>query len=188
MADTPEESVIRNQKWWMRILLCVLVCIALVGVTYVATSRYKDSQTQVLYSLDQHKNDEAIISVIDSADKYVYFAIYFFTLDDIADALIRAKQRGLIVWGLMDKQASRESNKNIFEKLVGAGIAVETQKHPEGIMHIKAIVTDKAYVSGSYNWTRSATNVNDEVLEIGTNKSVHDQYFKILKRLLLENQ
>ena len=109
-------------------------------------------------------------------------------MEDIADALVRAKERGVVVWGIMDKEGSMSANKSILEKLQSAGIPIETQKHPDGIMHIKAIVTDKAYASGSYNWTSSATKVNDEVLEIGTNQYVHDEYFKILKRVLVSNQ
>ena len=55
-------------------------------------------------------------------------------------------------------------------------------------MHIKAVVTDKGYASGSYNWTGSATKVNDEVLEVGTNRYLHDEYYKILKKILLANE
>jgi hypothetical protein len=72
--------------------------------------------------------------------------------------------------------------------LVAANIRVLTQKHPEGIMHIKALVTENAYASGSYNWTDGANNVNDEVLEIGTNENVRKQYLAIIKRLLITNQ
>ena len=162
--------------------------LTIVGLTFFATTQYYNSQFEVYYSLDQKQNDKEIISVIDGAREYVYFAVYFFTKENIADALIRAKERGLIVWGIVDREASQSSNKAIVEKLRNAGIAVETQKHPDGIMHIKVVVTDKAYASGSYNWTSSATLANDEVLEVGTNTALHDKYFLILKKLLLENQ
>lgn len=170
------------------ILFVILGVFCLVFATYFATTQYYNSQFHVYYSLDQKHNDKEIISVIDGAESYVYFAIYYFSKDNIADALIRAKKRGLIVWGIVDRVSSTSANKSIVDTLRNAGIAVETQKHPDGIMHIKAVVTDKAYASGSYNWTGSATTVNDEVLEVGTNKSVHDKYFLILKKLLLTNQ
>ncbi len=168
--------------------IVVLVGLLLIAGTHIVTTYFYNAQFKVFYSLDAHENDKQVVSVIDHANRYVYFAIYYFSMDDIADALVRAKERGLTVWGIMDREGSMSANKSVLEKLREAGIPVEVQKHADGIMHIKAVVTDKAYASGSYNWTGSATNVNDEVLEVGTNGSVHDQYFVILKKVLEANK
>jgi len=91
------------------------------------------------------------------------------------------------VRGLVDAVESASSyDKPIIAELVANGIPVETEKHPDsnGIMHIKAIVTDSAYALGSYNWTGSATTENDELLEIGTDPSVRQAYENILTKLL----
>ncbi|MCX6763356.1 MAG: phospholipase D-like domain-containing protein [Candidatus Moranbacteria bacterium] len=167
-----------------------LAIILLVGFgTFKITDIYFHRQFQIFYSLDKKQNDQEIIKLINSSDKYIYFAIYTFTKDNIADALIAAKQRGVLVWGITDTaEAFSDYEKPIVEKLRAAGVVVETQKHPDGIMHIKAIVTDKAYAIGSYNWTQSATVANDEILEIGKDKNLHNQYFNILKNLLINNQ
>ncbi|VAW32147.1 hypothetical protein MNBD_CPR01-13 [hydrothermal vent metagenome] len=144
--------------------------------------------THILYSLDKKKNDLALISLIDNSKKYVYFAIYEFTLNDVADALVRAKERGVDVRGIIDRENSKTSyEKGVIEKLESAGIPLETQTHTAGIMHIKALVTENAYASGSYNWTSSATNVNDEVLEIGNTPTMHASYLAIIKKVLSEN-
>jgi hypothetical protein len=156
-------------------------------IVFALTSFYHASQFQVIYSLDQKSNNKEIINLIDNAHKYIYFAIYYFTKDDIANALIRAQKRGVKVWGITDREASLASNKNIIEKLRKADVNIEVRKNDEGIMHMKAIVTDKAYASGSYNWTGSATLSNDEILEIGSNKSVRKQYLQIIQRLLENN-
>lgn len=157
--------------------------------TYKISENYFDRQFRIIYSRDKKQNDQEIINLINNADKYIYFAVFTFTKDNIAAALIRAKQKGLIVWGLTDSgQAAEDYEKPILQRLSKAGVAVETQKHDDGIMHIKAIVTDKAYAMGSYNWTESATIANDELLEIGTNKNIHDRYFEILKMILITDQ
>lgn len=156
--------------------------------TYTATRQYFKGQVKVLYSLDEKKNNLAIIDLIDNAEKYVYFAVYTFTRDDIADALIAAKNRGVTVEGITDLGQSQEDfQKPTIKKLTDAKILVETQKHTSGIMHIKAVVTDRGYASGSYNWTQSATVANDEVLEIGTGGYLHDRYLEIIKRVLADN-
>ncbi len=173
-----------NLKRFSRSLLEVCLVVA----TFFLATSYYNSQFKVIYSLDHKQNDKEIVRLINDADKYVYFAIYYFNKKDIADALIQAKKRGLVVWGINDRDASTGSNKNVVQELKSAGITVETQKHNEGIMHMKVLVTDKAYASGSYNWTASATTMNDEVLEIGTNESVRKQYLWIVKRVLVENE
>lgn len=142
---------------------------------------------RVVYSLDQKQNDKEIIALIDAAKTHIYFAIYEFTLKDIADALVAAKKRGVEVRGLVDAGESANSyDKPIISELTGAGISVVTEKHADGngIMHIKALVTDSAYASGSYNWTGSATTENDEVLEIGTDPALRQAYENILTKLL----
>ncbi len=142
---------------------------------------------RVVYSLDQKQNDKEIIALIDAAKTHIYFAIYEFTLKDIADALVAAKKRGVEVRGLVDAgESSNSYDKPIIAELLAAGISVVTEKHADGngIMHIKTIVTDSAYATGSYNWTGSATSENDEVLEIGTDKALRQAYENILKKLL----
>jgi len=145
------------------------------------------NSVRVIYSLDQKQNDKEIIALIDGAKNRIYFAIYEFTLKNIADALVAAKQRGLDVRGLVDSgEAANSYDAPIISELLDAGIPVVTEKHStgSGIMHIKAIVTDSAYAFGSYNWTNSATTINDEILEIGTDPTLRQVYENILKRLL----
>ncbi len=145
--------------------------------------------TRVIYSLDRKQNDKEIIALIDAAKTRIYFAMYEFTLKDIADALVAAKKRGVEVRGLVDSgEGANSYDKPIITELLNAGIPVVTEKHADGngIMHIKAIVTDQAYALGSYNWTGSATTENDEILEIGTDPALRQTYENILTRLLDE--
>ena len=142
--------------------------------------------TRVIYSLDAKQNDKEIITLINAAKSRIYFAMYEFTLKDIADALVAAKERGVDVRGLVDAGESANSyDTPIIKELVAAGIPMRTEKHAggNGIMHIKAIVTDSAYALGSYNWTNSATTLNDEILEIGTDPTLRQTYENILRRL-----
>ncbi len=156
------------------------------SIPAVTVSAPPAGSTRVIYSLDAKQNDKEIISLIDAAKSRIYFAMYEFTLKDIADALVAAKERGVEVRGLVDAGESANSyDKPIIKELVAAGIPVRTEKHESGngIMHIKAIVTDSAYALGSYNWTNSATTLNDEILEIGTDPTLRQTYENMLRRL-----
>lgn len=184
LKNIMHKKLIGLKKYWGFILGGLVFII----VVFQFTAWHFNSQFKVLYSLDKRQNDQEIVRLINSADKYAYFAVYYFSLHDIADALIRAKKRGVVVAGITDREGAAGNNKSVVESLRAADIPVETQKHEDGIMHMKVLVTDKAYASGSYNWTQAATGSNDEVLEIGTNDSVRRQYMSIVKKVLSANQ
>jgi hypothetical protein len=145
--------------------------------------------TRILYSLSAKRNDQELIALIAAARSHIYFAIYEFTLSDVADALVAAKERGVDVEGLVDAgEAASSYDALLIAKLKNAGIPVTPEHHPDGngIMHIKALVTESAYAMGSYNWTESATAENDELLEIGTAPDLVAVYTKIIKGLIDE--
>ncbi len=179
-----------NKIYKLRVwLACICILAGLIVVICIFTNRTSSSANiRVIYSLDSRKNDQEIIQLIDQAKSYAYFAVYYFTQKDIAEALLRAKRRGLTVEGITDRDgATQSANGNIVKLLESGGIPVETQKHLDGIMHMKVLVTDQAYASGSYNWTQAATEANDEVLEIGSDAKIHDQYLAIVKKVIATN-
>src|SRR5256885_6582194 len=114
--------------------------------TQTMTAPPPDS-VRVLYSLTAKRNDREIIALINSAQRYVYFAMYEFTLRDIADALVAARKRGVDVEGVVDAvEIAKSYGRPILSELTSAGIAVKAEKHPDGngIMHIQGLATEKA--------------------------------------------
>jgi len=164
-------------------LLIIIGLIGLLGQIYY-TRIYEPSHEISVYYNQDHPLNEEIINQIRDADKFVYFAVYTFTRQDIEQALLAAKYRGLTVIGITDRDQYSQApgQKAIIDALRNDGIPVYEQDHT-GIMHMKALVTEKAYASGSYNWTTAATNINDEVLEVGNDESIRQNYQKILEEL-----
>lgn len=142
--------------------------------------------TKVYYNRNEQLNNIVIDAVL-KADRFAYFAVYTFTREDIKDALLGAKLRGVDVRGVSDKKQYLEipAQRKIINDLRNSGIPVALQNH-DAIMHLKVLVTDQAFVSGSYNWTASATTANDEILEIGSNEPVRKQYYEIIRQLLIQ--
>ncbi len=164
----------------------LFIIVALTATTvFLAYTKHWQPQhdTKVYYNRDEQLNN-LIINTIGQAEHSVYFAVYTFTRADIKDALLAAKYRGLDVRGISDKKQYQEipSQKQIINQLRAGGIPVCLQNH-DAIMHLKVLVTDKQFISGSYNWTASATTSNDEVLEAGTSEPVRNQYEQLLLRL-----
>lgn len=137
------------------------------------------AQTEIIYN-QTTRADLALTRIINEADTYVYFVIYTITNQEIVDALIAAKLRGLEVRGVADYgQSIQDFEKPLISKMRKYGIEIITPFKPEGIIHMKLLVTDKAYASGSFNWTRSAATVNEEILEIGKVRLLHDKYLGV---------
>lgn len=165
-------------------LVVIVILIAICGQFYYSYRYRPAHEISVYYNQDIEANQK-VAEVIRGADKFVYFAVYTFTRNDLKDALLGAKYRGLDVRGITDRDqlAKVDLQQKIVKELRDSGIPVSVQDHM-GIMHMKAVVTDKGYASGSYNWTSAATNLNDEVLEIGTDPAVRAQYEKVIKEVL----
>ena len=167
-------------------LIVIALLIALSGQFYY-TYHYKpakEREVRVYYNHDVAANVE-ITNTIQDAEKFVYFAIYTFTREDIRDALLAAKYRGLEVRGIVDKKQSFGLNaqEKIIKELQAAGVDIVFNNHSY-IMHLKTVVTDKGYVTGSYNWTASATDSNDEIIEVGVDEDLRKQYQKTLEEII----
>lgn len=163
-------------------LIVIALLIALSGQFYY-TYHYKpqaERDITIYYNQDHQVNVE-VTRAIQDAEKYVYFGIYTFTREDIQDALIAAKYRGLEVRGIMDKKQSNaiEQQRAVVRELEKAGIQIVFNDHSY-IMHLKTVVTDKSFVTGSYNWTASGTNLNDEIIEVGRDEDVRKQYERMI--------
>lgn len=163
-------------------LVIISSLLGLLGQVYADHfAKPKTLQPPVVYYNEDRKLNEELINLIQESNDHIYFAIYTFTLYDIKDALLGAKHRGVNVVGITDKKQTKDipNQALIIKQLRDAGIPVYTQDH-SAIMHLKALVTEKAYASGSYNWTASATNSNDEILEIGYDPTTREKYEKVL--------
>ena len=172
-----------SQRGGVEIWLVLIVAIIICGWSFWQLHLNSYAATQVLYSRDQ-AGDKAIISSIENSHQYIYFAMYTLTRSDIVDALIAAKLRGLDVRGVLDgSQVSLSEEKPLITKLQKFGVNLEIANLQDGLMHMKMLVTDNAYVSGSFNWTTAATNYNDEILEIGQVEGIRLQYLNIFQEL-----
>lgn len=108
-----------------------------------------------------------LIGIIDSAERSLDIAIYSFTDGDVADAVERAKKRGVAVRLITDRQqAAGQYQKGLLKQLAGDGIPIKMDSH-SGIMHLKVTVADgKVATTGSFNYTKSAETANDEVFVV----------------------
>lgn len=140
---------------------------------------------QYAFTADHHA-DEMIIAAIDAARRQVLMQAYILTHRRIADALLRAKSRGLEVAVIADQDQAR-ANPAIVRDLVRAGVALLMDAQ-HAAAHNKVIVIDTghgdcAVVTGSFNFTYAAQHRNAEnALVLRGNPPLCDAYFNNWRR------
>jgi phosphatidylserine/phosphatidylglycerophosphate/cardiolipin synthase-like enzyme len=132
------------------------------------------TSSQVWFSSDDNLT-QILTTELATATDTLDVAIYTFTEVQIRDALIDVMSRGVQVRVVMDPW---EANDQIATTLIDAGVPLRmTNGYQGGIMHHKFAVMDEASVfTGSFNYTRSAAEINDENLILIQDKAVAGQF------------
>lgn len=112
----------------------------------------------------------AVIRAVDAAREQVLVQAFSFTHRGIAEALIRAKSRGLEVLVIVDPQQVDLIKHNVTRLLLKDGVPVLADAE-HGAAHNKVILLDPAsrrpaVISGSFNFTNAAQYRNAENLLI----------------------
>jgi phosphatidylserine/phosphatidylglycerophosphate/cardiolipin synthase-like enzyme len=111
----------------------------------------------------------------------VHVLIYSFTLPNIAEALIDAKNRGVDVKIVFEKEQISQYSQ--YFRLASAGVSVRNDTNPD-YMHNKVAIIDGVIVmTGSYNWSSSAENSNNENLIIIKSANVAREYETVFYRI-----
>jgi phosphatidylserine/phosphatidylglycerophosphate/cardiolipin synthase-like enzyme len=104
---------------------------------------------------------QSIVQAVQGSEREVLVEAYGFTHNGIAQALLRAHQRGVVVRVLMDAK-SAVTNRYVIDALRQEKVHLRLDdKH--AIAHNKVMVIDESVViTGSFNFTNSAANRNAE--------------------------
>jgi phosphatidylserine/phosphatidylglycerophosphate/cardiolipin synthase-like enzyme len=132
--------------------------------------------------------DKRLVSLVDSARESVHVLAYSFTLDRLADALINANSKGVKIRGVFDRESTEENQGADFSKLAKARLDVRLDGEP-GLMHMKVIIVDgKTVAFGSYNFTASAENRNDENVLIITDPILAGSFEQAFERIYAKSE
>ena len=125
--------------------------------------------------------DRLIIGEIDASRHDVTMQAYSFTDRSIARAMIRARQRGVQVQVVADREQARALPQNVLSDLAAGGVEVWLDGNFQAA-HNKVIVIDAdaphaTTITGSYNFTIAAQRSNAEnVIVLRDNPAVARAY------------
>ena len=110
-------------------LLSGLMCVASGSVVAHAMTEGASAEVLGVYFAPSANVASSIVKVIDASEHEVLVQAYGFTHNAIAQALVRAHQRGVTVRVLLDKK-SQSANRYVIDVLADADIEVrEDGKH-----------------------------------------------------------
>jgi phosphatidylserine/phosphatidylglycerophosphate/cardiolipin synthase-like enzyme len=117
-----------------------------------------------------------LVALIQSAQESIYFLAYSFTSNDIGAAVMERAGAGVTVAGVMDAGQVNSNQGTEYDPFRQAGLDIRLDGNP-GLMHHKVFIIDRNIViAGSYNFSASAEERNDENVVIIYNPDVAAQY------------
>lgn len=114
----------------------------------------------------------SLVGAIDRTEETLFLALYDLRLSEVADALLRAKARGVLISMVYDEGHAKPAVPGAgsgpseeYLALLAAGVPIRLLRGGGsfGIMHHKYAVFDgELLMTGSFNWTRPADEKNFE--------------------------
>lgn len=137
---------------------------------------------------DDPKGVKKILELIEGAKKTIKVAMFTWTRQDLAHAIIQAAKRGVKVEVVLDRQSSNGTSQKIATLLKQNKIPLKVNSD-KGLLHHKFVYIDsKILVNGSANWTKAAFTQNDDCFIIIDNlnetqtKKMNDLWKMTLKK------
>jgi phosphatidylserine/phosphatidylglycerophosphate/cardiolipin synthase-like enzyme len=126
-------------------------------------SNYKIDGTLVeIYFSPEDGVAAHLLNLIQGAQESIYFMAYSFTANDLGDAITQRAADGLTVAGIMDDSQINSNQGTEYDAFMQGGLDVRRDGNA-GQMHHKVIIIDRSIViTGSYNFSASAEEQNDE--------------------------
>jgi phospholipase D len=179
---------IKSKSMRVLILAVTFIAAAAVATFFVRKQVPARSNVEIFFSPGGGAR-EAVISSIQSATGSIYVAMFYMSSAEIVQALCEAKKRGVEVVSVFDDSQRRSFRYLQFGITMRLhGIPVRYGFPERGKMHSKfAVIDGKSVLSGSYNWTESAENLNTEDMTIMHSKETAAVYEEQFARIWHES-
>jgi phosphatidylserine/phosphatidylglycerophosphate/cardiolipin synthase-like enzyme len=140
------------------------------------------TQVDTYFSPDDHVLT-AVYDLLSGANESIYFLAYSFTSNELGDIIRQKADTGLEVKGVMDEEQIASNTGTEFDPFRQAGVDVLIDGN-DGLMHHKVFIVDeKIVVLGSYNFSKSAEERNDENIIIVYNEKIAEFFMQEFERV-----
>ncbi|MFH1520433.1 MAG: phospholipase D family protein, partial [Candidatus Micrarchaeota archaeon] len=129
------------------------------------------------------ENGHEIIDLINSAEKSIEIQMYVFTSRDAVEALERAKQRGVQIRIIIERDIISGQNSEIYNELNSKNIQTRYASQTYALTHSKIIIVDgKTVLVGSHNLSNSALYKNREASVIIYDRVIVNKFIAVFEK------
>lgn len=167
-------------RTFLSYLLLLSICLLQVS--------FASGETEAVFSPEKSIK-EVLLKEVDSTASTIDLAVREITFPEMAQALLKAKERGVKVRVISDsKQAKMKSSR--ITTLIQQGIPVKVLRGKDyGVMnHRFAIFDDKKVVTGSFDWSEASEKWNYENIVIIRDSEAVASYRREFDRLWREKR
>ena len=145
------------------------------------------TQVQTYFSPDDGV-EAHLNTILENAQESIDFMAFSFTSDLLGGTIRTRAEAGVSVAGVMEEQQVKSNVGTEYDLFKQAGLDVYVDGNP-GQMHHKVMIIDhKIVVTGSYNFTRSAEERNDENLIVIYNEQIAGFFMQEFQRVYQQAQ
>lgn len=148
----------------------------------LVTSSVGSSETSDVYFSPGDACRTAIIQQINTAVRELKICVFTISDDLITNALITTHKKGVAIQIITDNDKLHDVGSDI-EQLAEEGIDVKIDDTPYHMHHKFMVADQRALLTGSYNWTRSAARYNHENILLTRESGVVKSYLKEFSQL-----
>ena len=124
----------------------------------------------------------AIAGLFARVRRWADVCVFTITDDRIAEAIMSAHRRGVKVRIVTDDDKSLDPGSDVC-RLKKAGVAVRVDQSDYHMHHKFAVYDRKTLLTGSYNWTRSAAQHNEENFIVSEDRGLLNRFMKAFDHL-----
>ena len=125
---------------------------------------------------------DKIISLCNSAVSALEICVFTISDDRITSAILAAHQRGATVRIISDQEKSKDDGSDI-KYLQQAGVPIKLDNSEHHMHHKFGIVDGSALINGSFNWTRSASEYNNENIVVTYENRLINEFSAVFEAL-----
>jgi phosphatidylserine/phosphatidylglycerophosphate/cardiolipin synthase-like enzyme len=154
--------------------------------THSALNSFNVNGTTVeLFFSPKDSSEAHLAKAINTVNNELFFGIYTFTSNTIANLIKTKYQAGISVFGIMDSYSKPNSPYTTLSPVMGANLQVFTGATSYVVYHNKTMLidpltpsSDPQVFTGSYNWTGAGTAANDENAIIIHDATITNEYYQ----------
>jgi phosphatidylserine/phosphatidylglycerophosphate/cardiolipin synthase-like enzyme len=125
----------------------------------------------------------ALVPLLEGAQESIYFLAYSFTSNQLGEIIRQQAEEGITSAGVMDDEQVKSNEGTEFDPFRQADLDVRIDGI-DGLMHHKVFIIDEKIVAfGSYNFSQSAEERNDENLMVIYNSVIAEQFLLEFQRV-----